>query len=369
MHIALFLPSLEGGGAERVTVNLARGFASRGHQVDIVLASRTGPFLAAVPANVRVVDLGAGRVVRALRPLARYLRDARPDALVSSLDHANLVALWAVRLASTRTKVVVVVHTTMTGTISNPGSWTDRALLPILIRRFYGRADAVVAVSEGAGADLRTFLGAQVRDVHVIRNPVVMPDLADSARDGIAHPWLTDGGLPVLLGVGRLWHQKDFGTLIRAFDVAQLRGRARLLILGEGPLRAELETLVRRLGLDASVALPGFLPDPYASMSRAAAFVLSSVFEALPTVLIEAMALATPVIATDCPAGPAEILEHGRWGTLIPVGDVGALALALTEAISHAPARRIIPDSVIRPYALNTAVDRYLSLLNSAPDE
>lgn len=369
MHIALFLPSLDGGGAERVTVNLARGFVERGHRVDLVLVTRRGPFLEAVPAAVRVVDLGAGRVVRALGPLTRYLESARPDVLISALDHANLIALWAARRARCRARVIVVVHTTMSRTISNPGAWTDRLILPPLIRRFYRYAHAVVAVSAGAGADLKQFLGTRVRSVHVIPNPVVMPDLVARANAGTPHEWLTDHGLPVLLGVGRLWHQKDFVTLLRAFHAAGLQRRARLLILGDGPLRADLERLVRELGLDDCVALPGFVPDPYASMTRASAFVLSSVFEALPTVLIEAMALGTPVISTDCPSGPAEILENGRWGTLVPVGDVAALAAALEEAVESAPKRREIPSEVLSAYTLDTAIRRYLDLCESAASQ
>ena len=365
MHIALFLPSLEGGGAERVTVNLARGFAARGHQVDLVLASRTGPFLDAVPAEVRIVDLGVRRVVRALGPLARYLRSARPDALISALDHANLIALWAVRRARVATRTIVVVHTTMSRTIASPGAWTDRAILPPLIRHFYVRADAVVAVSAGAGADLRSFLGGRVRDVHVIANPVVFSDLASDAASGTPHPWFTDGGLPVLLGVGRLWHQKNFGMLLRAFALAGLQKRARIVILGEGPLRRDLELLRAELNLDSTVALPGFARSPYPSMLRAAAFVLPSVFEALPTVLIEALALGTPVISTDCPTGPAEILEQGRWGTLVPMGDIGALARALSAAIDAAPSRRNVPPEILRPYSVDLAIDRYLSLLES----
>ena len=365
MHIALFLPSLEGGGAERVTENLARGFASRGHQVDLVLASRTGPFLDAVPAEIRIVDLAARRVVRALGPLTRYLRESRPDALISSLDHANLIALWAVRRSRVATQTIVVVHTTMSRTIASPGAWTDRIILPPLIRHSYVRADAVVAVSAGAGADLRSFLDSRVRDVHVIANPVVFPDLASDAASGTPHPWFTDGGPPVLLGVGRLWHQKNFRMLLRAFARAGLQERARVVILGEGPLRRELELLRAELKLDATVALPGFTRSPYPSMLRAAALVLPSVFEALPTVLIEALALGTPVISTDCPTGPSEILEQGRWGTLVPMGDIDALARALCAAIDVAPARRDVPPEILSSYSVDTAIDRYLALLKS----
>lgn len=365
MHVAFFLPSLEGGGAERVTLNLAGGIAARGHRVDLVLASRTGPFLADVPASVRIVDLGAGRVVRALGPLAAWLREARPDHLVSALDHANLVALWAVRRARTRTPVTCVVHTTMSRTISNPGAWTDRVVLPPLIRRFYRDAHAVVAVSAGAGEDLRRFLGDRVRRVDVVPNPVVLPDLAERGATAPPHPWFDDATRPVLLGVGRLWHQKDFATLIRAFHAAGLAGRARLVILGEGVLRPELEALVRELGLDADVALPGFAPSPYPAMARAAGFVLSSVFEALPTVLIEALALGTPVVSTDCPTGPREILADGRWGRLVPVGDVPALAAALRALVDAWPVRAPVPPEVLAPYTLDAAVDRYLALLGA----
>ncbi len=363
MHIAIFLPSLEGGGAERVMVNLAIGFVERGHRVDLVLADRRGPFLAMVPQEVNIVDLRAGRVVRALGPLTKYLRESKPAAIISSLDHANLVTLWAVRRSRQRVRAVVVVHTTMSRTISNPGAWTDRVLLPPLVRRFYRWADAIVTVSHGAGDDLRHFLGDRCGAVHVIPNPVVLPDLASRADGGEAHAWCIDGGTPVLLGVGRLWHQKNFGLLLRAFAAARLQSRARIVILGEGPLRHDLETLRDSLGLRDVVAMPGFSPNPYPSMRKAKVFVLSSVFEALPTVVIEALALGTPVIAVDCPTGPAEILENGKWGTLIPAGDVDALAEALSDAVNARAHATPVPEHVLRPYTLETAIDRYLELV------
>jgi glycosyltransferase involved in cell wall biosynthesis len=364
MRIALFVPSLDGGGAERVTVNLACGLADRGFDVDLVLATRRGPFLAAVPTSVRIVDLGVSRVVLSCRPLARFLRATRPDVIISALDHANLVTLLAVRAAGTNTPVVAVVHTTMTRTIANPGAWTDRVVLPPLIRRFYRYAAAVVAVSDGAGDDLRRFLGDSVR-VTVIPNPVLMPDLAARAEDNPTHPWFQDGGPPVFLGVGRLWHQKDFATLIRAFALSGLRNRARLVILGEGPLRRELELLRQELNLEEVVDLPGFSADPYPMMKRSVAFVLSSVFEALPTVLIEALALGTPVVATDCPTGPSEILDRGRWGRLVAVGDVDGLSAAMSSLLAERSSRLTIPVGVLAAYTLDAAVERYAALVGS----
>jgi glycosyltransferase involved in cell wall biosynthesis len=361
MRVALFLPSLAGGGAERVTVNLALGLLARGIEVDLVLVEKSGPFLAVLPPGVTVFDLRAKRVVRSVGPLARYLRARQPTALISAMDHCNLVALWAARRAGVKTRVITVVHTTMSRTISNPGVWTDRFVLPPLIRRFYRDAHAVVAVSHGAAADLRAFLGNRA-EVRVITNPVITPDLLERAQAEPPHPWLMDAGPPVFLGVGRLWHQKNFSLLLRAFALCDLRQRARLLILGEGSLRGALEQEQHALGLGDTVAFPGFTANPYPAMQRAHAFVLSSVFEALPTVLIEALALGTRVIATDCPSGPAEILEHGQWGTLVPLDDADALSHAMARTLdTMAPPP--IPPAALARYGVDAAVDQYLALL------
>lgn len=329
--LALFLPSLAGGGAERVIVDLATTLAAAGHRVDLVLARREGPYLADVPDAVQVVDLGTSRVAAALPALARYLRRRRPHALLSTLEHANVVALLAARTAP---GVRVVVREANTAPLDLGSDGGRGRVVGWLMRRLYPRAHRVVAVSEGVARALRDGLGVPAEKVEVIGNPVVTPRVLAGADRAPAHPWFHDGGPPVVLGVGRLEPQKGFDVLLRAFAAARARHACRLLILGEGGRRAELEALAADLDVADAVALPGFDPDPFPAMAAAGAFVLSSAWEGLPNALIQAMALSTPAVATDCPSGPAEVTDGGRLGWLVPVGDAAALADAIVEALA-----------------------------------
>jgi len=330
-RIALFLPSLRGGGVERVGLILATTLAAKGHRVDLVLATATGPYLDQVPDTVRLVDLGARRVLTSLPRLVAYLRRERPRAMISAMGHTNIVALWGKRLARVASRMIVTEHSISPRPEGSSGS--EHGLFPVLMRRFYPGADAVVAVSHGLADDIAERVGLPRSRIQVIYNPVVTAELAARAREPVDHPWFAPGEPPVVLSVGRLTVPKDYPTLIRAFARIAPRCAARLVILGEGEARAELEALVRRLGLEERVALPGFVANPYAYMARAKVFVLSSIWEGLPTVLIEALACGCRVVSTDCRNGPREILEDGKWGRLVPPGAVDDLATAILAVL------------------------------------
>ena len=359
--IAFYLPGLHGGGAERIILNLAQGITERGVPVDLVLATATGPLLEHLPPAVRLVDLGAPRVLLSLVALARYLRRERPRALVSSLSHANLVALWAARLAGRATPVVVTEHNTMSRTSSEQRR-LERGLWPPVLRIFYPWASHVVAVSRGAADDFAHTTGIPRERLEVIYNPVITPALKAMARQSPDHPWFAPGQPPVILGVGRLTRQKDFPTLLRAFAGVRARRPAHLIILGEGEERPALEALVDELGMADDVSLPGFRDNATAYMARSALFVLSSAWEGLPTVLIEALAAGCRVVSTDCPSGPSEILQEGRLGTLVPVGDVAAMTVAILGALD-CPERGGVPSGELAPYTQEAAVDNYLRLI------
>lgn len=362
-RIAFFLPTLCGGGAERVIVNLAQAMADRGLPVDLIVAAAEGELLDQLPPKVRLVDLRASRVLRSLGPLTSYLRRERPRVVVSSMGHANLVALWAAKLARRATPVVVTVHNTMSQSTPQQG-WLASRLWPLLLRTFYPWAACVVAVSRGAADDLARTCGLARERVRVVYNPVITPRMMELARQTLDHPWFALGQLPVILGAGRLTRQKDFPTLIRAFAELQRRRAGRLMILGEGEERPRLEALAVELGLADDVALPGFQDNAMAYMAGSALFVLSSAWEGLPTVLIEALAVGTPVVSTDCPSGPREILQEGRLGALVPVGDAGALASAMIDALDRPPSA--VPLDALAPFTRDAAVDHYLRLIESA---
>jgi glycosyltransferase involved in cell wall biosynthesis len=361
--LALFLPNLEEGGAERAMVNLARGFVEEGFEVDLILAKAEGPYLIEVPNKVRVVDLGARRVLYSLPNLVRYLSREKPAVMLSMLENANLIALWAKKLAGVTTRVIVSVQINLSHNANSPHSYHER-FIPHLVRLFYPWADKIVACSNGVAEDLLQLTGLGMDKVMVIYNPIVTPELYDKAEEPLDHPWFVLGSPRVILGAGRLTEQKDFPTLIRAFALVHNDRPIRLMILGEGEERRELESLVRNLGLEADVELPGFVMNPFKYMKRATVFVLSSKYEGFPFVLGEAVACGTTVIATNCPSGPAEILKGGRFGRLVPVGDVQALAAAITNAINE----RKHPDvsALVQEFSLYTIVQEYLKAMNIA---
>lgn len=358
--LAIYLPSLAGGGAERAMLNLAQGLAASGCSVDLVLARAEGPYLKDVQEPIRLVDLKASRVLTSLPSLARYLRRERPVALISALNYANVVALWARRLAGVTTRVLVNEQNTISR--SAPSSRRRRQrMVPHLVKRFYPWADYIIGNSTGVAADLKQVTGLPPERIEILYNPVVTPDLRRRARAPLSHPWFEAGQPPVVVAVGRLTQQKDFPTLLRAFARVRQTRPARLVILGEGVDRPELEALVKELDLEADVALPGFVENPYAYMSRASLYVLSSRWEGLPTVLIEALYCGPPIVATDCPSGSKEILANGRHGALVPVGDVKALALAMDAGLAGKTPRPT--KESWETYSVEAVVDQYLGLL------
>ena len=390
-HLALFIKSMAGGGGERVMLNLAQEFARRGHRTDLVLARARGPLLAEVPEAVRVVDLRVRTALQAIPGLlrdpaalpqllrspsmvynlpfvfgaipglARYLSDERPDALLSALNFGNLAALFANRLAGRATRLVVSEHNPLSVRVEKETQRRMRTL-PASVGRFYPEASAIAAVSEGVADDLAATAGLPRASIHVTYNPVVTPELRRRAQEPAAHPWLAPGEPPVVIGVGRLQPQKDFATLIRAFALLRARREVRLLIVGQGPLHGALERLAAEQGVAKDVQLPGFAPNRLSLMHAASLFALSSLWEGLPTVLIEALACGCPVVSTDCRSGPAEILDGGQYGALVPPSDPAALADAMDAALG-APRNSDRLRERADLYSSERSGERYLALL------
>lgn len=333
-RIAFLTHEFTMGGIERVHLNLAAAFLRKGLEVDIVMLKKRGEFLSQIPAAVRVVELPSAGSWRRLRDnISDYLLHRRPTVLVASTEHLCVFALWARAGINSDSRIVVNVQTQSAPEQARRERWKHRWFIPLFMRRYYRQAHAIIAVSEGVAEETARIAWLPRERVQVIYNPSVTDELFDRARQPPAHPWLTDDGPPVVLAAGRLVDQKDFPTLLRAFAVLRRRRDARLLILGEGPRRAALEALVRQLGIADEVAMPGFVDNPYACMARARLFVLSSAWEGLPLVLGEALACGCPVVSTDCPSGPREVLDRGSYGRLVPVGDGDALAGAMLEAL------------------------------------
>lgn len=391
-HIALLLPSLAGGGVARSFLQLADGLSSRGHRVDFVLCRATGPHLAKVSSKIGVVELAPESQLRArlrtlelspgawrelLRPillaasaapvlpyiasLAQYFDDARPDVVLSGKTHTNLLSIWASRMATVSPRIVISERTNLSTELATSTKWRWRYAAP-LIGKLYPTADAITSVSNGVSDDLAKTTGLPRESIQTIYNPVARPEIYQSAKVRPDHPWFAKGAPPVILAVGRLTEQKQYLVLLEAFWRVRQRHEVRLLILGEGKDRDMLSARVRELGLDRSVSLPGFSDNPYAYMAHASVFVLSSAWEGLPGVLIEALVCGCPVVSTDCPSGPREILEAGKYGELVPVGDVEALSQAIERVLMRPPDREPLGVRGAE-FSLDAAVDEYLKVL------
>jgi glycosyltransferase involved in cell wall biosynthesis len=359
--IAVFVSFSGRGGVERMMANLCEGLVALGCHIDLLAVKAESIHVNSVPEEVNVIKLSVRHTWNGLLPLTRYLRQERPAAILAAKDRANQIAILARRLAGVSTRVVVRMGTTISAAL-NGRSWPQKSLWYLPLRLLYPMADAVVAVSEGVARDVMQITGLGPSRISVIPNPVISPKMFVLAKESVDHPWLSDPATPVIMGVGRFTRQKDFPTLLRAFASVRSKRPCRLIILGEGRDRVKLEQLAQTLSVQDDVDFPGFVVNPYGFMSRAALFVLSSIWEGSPNVLTEALALGIPVVATDCPSGPREILKGGLYGDLVPTGDVETLAQAMLQTLARPKDRAFLQQAVCQ-YWLEASSKRYLEVL------
>ncbi len=362
MRATFFVPDLRGGGVERVILLLSREFLAKGHNVDLVLLSKQGELLNLVPEQVRIIDLQAARVRQGFMPLVRYLREHQPDALIASMWPLTTLAVLATKLARFRGKLVVSEHSALSHSPQNIG--LSGFALRASMRWVNARADCVVGVSAGVVDDLK-LLGLPACVDQVIHNPVAISSEVSLPNFWTDHPWMKRPASQRLLAVGSLKPAKDYGTLLSAVKrIIDAGNDISLLILGTGSLQEKLEDQRCALGLENHVHFGGFVADPGPFYRAAGLFVLSSAWEGFGNVIVEAMAAGTPVVSTDCRSGPAEILENGRYGRLVPVGNDEALEEAIIESlvIKH-------DADALRARAADFSVEKigqeYLKLLTS----
>lgn len=345
-----------------MTLNLLQGLSQEPDvRIDLLLvvARRGTPPVIPWP-NIRVINLGVRHSQMAIPALIRYLRSEQPDVLMVAKDRAIRTAIVAHAIARVKTRLVGQLHMNMQGFLKSKSGWTRWTRLAPM-RWLFPSLDKIIGVSEGVVEDTIEITGMPRQRVIAIRNPVITPELAVMAQEDPAHPWFKEA-IPVVLGAGRLTPEKDFPTLIRAFARLREQRAARLVILGEGPLEASLRELTRTLGVEADVDFPGFTPNPFAYMQRAALFVMSSAWEGSGNVLVEALALGTPSVSTDCPFGPRETLADGRYGSLVPVGDDASLAMAMASTLAHPLPAETLKEAV-REFEMGFSARRYLDVL------
>ena len=358
--VAILLPSLMGGGAERVAVNLANEFVARGVPTDLVLMQAEGGWLQHVDPRVGIVDLGVARVRHLLFPLVRYWKTRRPRTLMAYMWPLTIVAFCARVLAGVASRLVFSEHTTWSVSEMYAKRLT-RLRIKVSMRVLYRCADAVMSVSAGSARDLEKIAWLDRGSVITVYNPIVGARAIDAGSASCVKEWSV-GAHKRVIAVGTLKAIKDYRTLLIAFDRVARDVDSRLLILGEGEERSDLQALVSQLGLGGRVFMPGFVIDPGSYLAQADLHVLSSKGEGFGNVIVEALEHGVPVVSTDCPSGPREILEDGKYGALVPVGDVVALAHAMQEALS----RSHDPEALklrARAFSVNSAADAYLKIL------
>jgi len=366
VRIACFFSTSGHSGVDRAARHLIPALARRGYRVDLLKVRRHGPNLDAeqgeTPAGVGVVDLGSRHTYACLPAIVRYLRRERPAVLLSDKDRVNRTALLARGLAriwgQVPTRLILSSGTTISVDLATRGRlerWVQRTSMG----RLYPLADGVIVTSAGVADDMAVYTGLSRELIRVVPSPVVPESLFDAQLPRPDHPWLGDPARPLILSAGELCGRKGFDTLLRAFALVRAQRPCRLMILGRGAAREALLALAAELGVAEDFALPGFVPRPYAWMAHADLFAFSSRWEGLGFVLIEALAVGTPVVATDCPSGPREVLAQGRFGRLVPVDDHQAMAQAI-RATLDAPLPPQTLRQAARPYAIEASTDAYL---------
>lgn len=361
-RLAVLVASLAHGGIGKMRVHLINEFIRQGVDVDLLVADAASPYMGKLDPAVRVFELPTSHAITSIPGLYRYLRRRAPDAMLTQRIRVNVAALRARWLARSRVPIYVTLNTNLSAQLESMAP-RKRARQLEKLRRYYPRNDGLIAVSRGVAEDAAALIGIDAARIHPIANPVVTPALFEAAAQPAGHEWLDDRTTPVILAVGRLEPQKDFDTLLRAFAGLRRERRARLIILGEGKLRQPLQALAAELGVAEAVSMPGFVDNPAAYMARSELFVLSSRWEGSPNSLTEAVALGTPVVATDCPNGPVEILENGRYGPLVEMGDVAGMTAAM-KATLDAPLDRDFLRQAGERYTVERSARRYLEAMD-----
>lgn len=341
MEIAFFIPSLDIGGAERSVVRLSNKLVEFGHDVQIVTAKNTGNLKQEIRQEITIVEIGIIElpklgILGSVPYLIRYFKTYSPDVFISFMKHVNITAILSHKLSGSDAPIIINERNYLSKTISNHNPIRSSVIL-FLMKSLYPLSDGIIAISDGVAKDLSNILSIDRKKITSIYNPVVTDGLIKKSKEPVDHPWFKDENQKVILAVGRLVPQKDFPTLIKAFAKLVENRKVRLMILGEGEKRQELEQLIEDLNLTDSVEMPGKVQNPFTFMKNSSVFVLSSSWEGLGNVLIEAMACGCPVVSTDCPSGPSEILKHGEYGQLVPVGDPDSMANAIEEVLENQP--------------------------------
>jgi len=375
LAVAFFLPSLEPGGTERNVVNLVNNIDKQNYALSLVLGKSEGDFVKKIDKDIPIVGLGASGSLDLFFRLIKYFKNEEPDIFVSAFSRINIICIAARIFSGSRTKIIATEHAVFSflSVIAKTSGrrFFARFFLPIIAKVIYPRADAIICVSRGIADDLLKITHCY-KTVRTIYNPVIGASIYELAKESVDHPWFLDQKIPLVIAVGRLVGCKDYPTLLNALSLVIKERPAKLAILGRGPEEIKLKKLVYDLGLFKSVDFLGFQENPFEYMSKASVFVLSSLQEGFGNVIIEAMACGTPVISTDCPVGPGEIIESGKNGILVPVKDYRALSQAILKMLNDSSlSKSIVKEGFKRAkdFSVEESVKEYEKVFQELTDK
>lgn len=374
MHLSIVTPRLKYGGAEKQAINLLKEFHKNEIKTDLLFLSSENNIPDEVPRKTNLFQFGRedkslelSNLPFAVKDISRYLKNEKPDVLLCFDNYAGVYTILARKLTSLAPRIVITLHDHMGLRWEYNYNQISRLTIPKVLKTAYDQLnedkDKIIPVSKEAGDNFLTMTGLSKKNIKTIYNPTILPKIFIQSREGLNHPWLTNKDIPVLVAVGRLDDpKKGFLNLLKAFRELVKKRSARLIIIGDHKEESQLPELISKFNLEDKVDLPGYIENPYPYFKQSDVFVLSSIWEGLPGVLIEALALTPSIVSTDCPSGPKEILEDGKWGRLVPVNNHHAMSKAIIEALDNLQAKRA-PKEAWERFTYDRVIDQYMKVL------
>jgi len=358
-RIAIFMPTLAGGGAESAMVALAEGLVARGYQVDLLLKQKSGALVEKIPPDLTLINFDVPLMRHTLKPLRAYLKRVQPDVIISALNLSNVISILATRFLKKKPQAILTIHGLLSQEEVIYHKLIDRALFSLTFRY----ANTVVAVSQACAQDLIKYLHYPGSKVKVIYNPVIDAALYRQGEQPAIYDWLPDEETKTILNIGRLEPVKDHRTLLAAFKKVREKYDARLIILGDGSCKDEISRWVEAMKLPESVYQPGFVHNPVPLLKNADVLVNASQRESFSMIIVEAMACRCPVVSTAC-GGPEEILAGGKFGHLVPIGDAQAMADAIVQVFQGD--QRLAPPEWLQQFNKEVNIEKYIDLIENA---